>query len=145
MTAIKCIQENKTLLDFSEYEKVSKNLVKQMLRQVDIVSYQDRGNCVSHNNYFINTGLYKIKLLLDDSYGSGARKLRNFGSFRVEILDAKDKPIHLWHDKNFSEQYWVWKNYAASVIGGKEEGQRVNDLINIIIHCSRLNKLKAFL
>lgn len=146
MSAVKCKHEYKTLLDFSKTERrVSKNLVKQMLRQAELPSYRNSGNEIIYTNYEINVGMYHIHLLLNADEFVAQTKLKDYGSFSFELTEEilgqpkneYDMRNVIWveRDSRFKHQYWSDRNKSI----------RINDLVNMIIHCKRLSNLKAFL
>lgn len=145
MTAVKCKQEYKTLLDFSNTKrKVSKNLVKQLLRQTDVVSYHEDNTGMIHTSYSIIVGDYKIRLILNplQEYGCAPpvhknSKLKQYGAFRIELTEKWNGHYKTIGPKDyrFKNQYWLEFFRPA----------RMNDLANAIVYCSRLSNLKAFL
>lgn len=145
MTAVKCKQEYKTLLDFSKpTRRVSKNLVKQLLRQAEMPAYRKCDNEVIHTNYEINVGAYHIHLLFNEDGPDVKKKLRDYGSFTYELYERvlnrpEDDEIQniIWveRDRRFKSQYWSNRNKCL----------RIKDLVNLIVYCSRLSNLKAFL
>ena len=143
MSTIKCRQENKTLLDFSNTKyKISKNLVKQLLRQAELLSYKRDDNHITHINHDIIIGIYKIRLSLYNEFDTKKNKLKQYGNFGfniMELTNSCDKYGSAYvllppRDKLFKNQYWYYNDKL-----------RINDLANAIIYCNRLNHLKAFL
>lgn len=143
MSAIKCRQENKTLLDFSDTNKrVSKNLVKQLLRKADLPSYQRDDANITHINHDIVVGIYKIRLSLNNELDTQKNKLKQYGNFSFTIMELTNSGEKYGgayvllppRDKLFKNQYWYYNNKL-----------RINDLANAIIYCNRLNHLKSFL
>jgi len=145
MTAVKCKQEYKTLLDFSKSKRrVSKNLVKKLLRQVEVTSYREDNKDIIHTSYHIIVDNYKIRLILNplQEYGCAApahknNTLKQYGSFMIELsekLTTHYKSINP-RDYRFKTQYWV--EFLRPT--------RINDLVNAVVYCSRLSNLKAFL
>lgn len=142
MTAIKATIENRTILDFSS-GKCSKNKIKQALRKCEF-THCKRGAepnevIVYHN--LIKVGMYNILLCLPLDSSSNCNKLKRFGDFEVSIwdnnMDVGTHAICLKKDSRFSNQYWILKNSFGQL--------RITHLIDIIAHCYRLNKLRAFL
>lgn len=141
MSAIKCKHECKTLLDFSDTKRVSKNLVKQSLRKAEMPSYHSCDNELIHTDYDIIVGMYRIrlKLFLSDQNKSKT-KLKDYGSFYIEVSEPYEEPGRrkiIWteSDRRFKSQNWSCRR----------NNMRINDLVNAIIYCNRLNNLKAFL
>lgn len=141
MTAIKARIENRIILDFSS-GKCSKNKIKQALRQCEFTHCERDAKpnevIVYHN--FIKVGMYNILLYLFLDGSSNKGKLRQFGDFEVMIWEAdvnSFSAINLKKDSRFNNQYWLPKNTFGQL--------RITHLIDIIAHCYRLNKLRAFL
>lgn len=141
MTAIKATSESRVILNFSG-EKCSKNRIKQSLRKCDIVNLErvKESNEYTHYLNSIKVGMYEVTLLLPFDSSLNWRKLRDYGDFEVMIHES-DNPkigaINLKKDPRFKNQYWVSKNFFGKL--------RIKHLIDIIAHCHRLDKLKAFL
>ena len=137
MTAIKAKSQDRVILDFSA-GKCSKNRVKQALRQCDVINWdegkEDRNELTIYENQ-IKVGMYTIHLELPFDTPEGWRKLRDYGDFQVTISDGRT--IDLKRDGRFKNQYWVSQNFFGKL--------RIKHLIDIITHCHRLNKLRAFL
>lgn len=146
MSAIKCRREYKTLLDFSDTDKkISKNLVKQLLRKAEVITYKTDGDYATITSYDIIVGSYRIRLILNTivHYGGAAeiqdhKHLKEYGSFFIELHEKKCNTytlINTGKDIRFKDQYW--SNFAIDM--------RTTDLVNAVMHCKRLNQLKAFL
>src|ERR1700728_4470127 len=139
MTAIKATVERKTVLDFSK-GKCSKNKIKQALRKCEFIhSKKGEGNEVTIFNNFIRVGMYSIYIYLPLDSSSNCNRLKQFGDFQVYIWDDEDpkaRRLDLKKDSRFNNQYWVSKNTFGQL--------RITHLIDIIAHCYRLNKLRAF-
>ena len=142
MTAVKCKQEYKTLLDFSKTDRrVSKNSVKQLLRQAEIPTYQRDDKNVTHINHDIIIGIYKIRLSLCNEFDTQKNKLKQYGNFSFNIMELTNSGDEYGsayvllppRDKLFKNQYWYYNDKL-----------RINDLANAIIYCNKLNNLKAF-
>jgi hypothetical protein len=142
MTAVKCKQEYKTLLDFSKTDRrVSKNLVKQLLRQAELPSYQRDDKSITHINHDIIVGIYKIRLSLCNEFDAQKNKLKQYGNFSFNIMELTSSGDEYGaayvllppRDKLFKNQYWYYNDKL-----------RINDLANAIIYCSRVSNLKAF-
>lgn len=131
MTAIKI--QNKVTLDFSN-KKVTKHSIRQALRYTEMYYMDplDKGKTIYN---IIKVGIYNIHLIFDPSkIETGFNKLRNYGKFTIFISDKKSK-IDLNHDSKFNNQYWI-KNISHL---------RINNLIDVILYCNRIDKLKLFL
>ncbi len=140
MTAIRSKFESRTILDFSS-GKYSKNKIKQALRQCEVINIlegEDRDEWMIYDNH-IKVGMYTIALNLPFDCPSTYRKLRDYGDFEISIFDTSSKEhcINLQKDSRFKDRYWVSHNFFGKL--------RIKHLIDIIAHCKRLDKLKAFL
>lgn len=137
MTAIRAHEEPRTILDFSQ-GKCSKNKIRQALRTCRLASISssdgDYPDVVLYRNE-IKVGTYSVVVLLPFDV-EGSHRLKEFKDFEVHVYRGKDR-INLKADPIFNSQYWVSKNAFGQL--------RVKHLIDIISHCKRLDKLKAFL
>lgn len=139
MTAIRAHQERRTILDFSD-GKYSKNRIKQSLRTCNITSIKE---CEEQDEFIfftneIKVGMYIIRLHLPFDSSKNWCKLSEYGDFEISIHESSSAPgLNLSRDSRFKSQYWSHKNYFG--------GLRIKHLIDIIAHCKRLDKLKAFL
>ena len=139
MTAIRAQEEQRTILDFS-HGKCSKNKIKQALDSCYLTSIEE----IEENEvkFYLNTikvGMYFIKLQLPVDL-LGPRTLKEFHDFEVNIYDdpdSKAKRIDLKKDTRFKHQEWVRYNFFGML--------RVKHMVDIISHCQRLDRLKAFL
>lgn len=140
MTALKATIERIVVLDFSK-SKCSKNQIKQALRNCEFIHCKKgEGNEVTIYSHFIKVGMYEIFIYLPHDSSDNCNRLRQYGDFEAHIYDTddeKDSAINLKKDGRFNSQYWVSKNSFGQL--------RINHLIDIIAHCYRLNKLRAFL
>ena len=140
MTAIKATAERVTVLDFSK-SKCSKNQIKRALRQCEFIHCKKgEGNQVTIYTHFIQVGMYNILVYLPHDSSANCNRLRQYGDFEVYIYDTdnpKVSAINLKKDTRFSNQYWVSKNSFGQL--------RISHLVEIIAHCHRLNKLRAFM
>src|SRR5271154_3803299 len=143
MTAIKAKVESRTILDFSN-GKCSKNKIKRALRQCEFTHCKKdaQSNEVIVFRNFIKVGMYTILINLPLDSSSNCSKLKQYGDFEIVIWDNeltffKISAIPLKEDPRFSSQYWVSHNTFGQL--------RITHLIDIIAHCYRLNKLRAFL
>jgi hypothetical protein len=139
MTAIKIKEEHTTILDFST-GRCSKNRVRQALQTCEMVSILE-GKDITDLTWVINdikVGMYTVRLYLLPDSAPGYRKLKEHGDFEVIIFDTYGHDnIDLQKDGRFNNQYWVSRNFFG--------GLRVKHLVDIIVHCKRLDKLKSFL
>lgn len=140
MTAIKATPQDRVILDFST-GTCSKNRIKQALRKCEIVNLEQRDDSkefIRHCN-IIKIGMYTVVLELPFDSSPSWRKLREYGDFQIYICDGANhlSVVNLKKDARFNGQYWVNKNFFGQL--------RIKHLIDIIAHCHRLNKLKAFL
>lgn len=129
MTAIRVHEEPRTILDFSG--KCSKNKIRQALRSCKITNIE--GDILYTNE--IKVGMYTINIWLAFDL-EGPHYLREFREFEIAIYDGK-KAINIKTDPRFKDQYWVQHNFFGKL--------KIKHLIDVISHCKRLDKLKAFL
>lgn len=129
MTTLKTIIEHRNILDFGK-EKISKSFVRQSLRRTKfeyIIQEEEKSTLVINH---IMVGMYRIELL----HGSEQR-LKNF---KVFIRDSHDmERINIIKDSRFANQNWIKLN--------QEYKLKIGHLVDIIMHCHRLDKLKVFL
>lgn len=139
MTAIRALEEQRTILDFS-YGKCSRNKIRQSLNSCYLTSLDEHENDgVTLYNNTIKVGMYNIEIKLPFDL-VGPRKLKEFRDFEIAIYDSHEpnaKPIDLKRDQRFRNQDWVGLNFFGKL--------RVKHMVEIIAHCQRLNRLKAFL
>ena len=133
MTASKTIHEYRTILDFSN--KVSKNIIKQSLQNAEVLSICPDKNSVTYIENEIKVGMYTVHLHLHN-YETNIRNLRGHGRFSISIHQTGNTQANYLESK-FKDQPWVKRNDKADL--------RIQDLINIIYYCNRLNQLKIFL
>lgn len=140
MTAIKATPQDKVILDFST-GTCSKNRIKQALRKCEIVNMEQRDKTKEYVLYenIIKVGMYTIVLYFPFDSSPAWRKLRDYGDFNISIHDDPERAdeVDIKRDPRFKGQYWVNKNFFGQL--------RIKHLIDIIAHCHRLNKLRAFL
>lgn len=139
MTAIRSHEEHRTILDFS-HGKCSKNKIRQSLNNCQLTSLEENEDyeVILYLNE-IKVGMYSVVIQLPYDL-EGPRKLKDFKDFEICIYDSHDPKasrINLKKDTRFRSQYWVELNFFGKL--------RVKHLIDIIAHCKRLDKLKAFL
>ncbi|HEY5268310.1 MAG TPA: hypothetical protein VII94_04205 [Candidatus Saccharimonadales bacterium] len=135
MTAIKAKQEPRIIFDFSS-GKYSKNKIKQILRNCEVVngSTSKEGVTTIYHNQ-IKVGMYTLHLCLPYDSPFTWNKLKQFKDFGIDITDPRT--IDLRKDIRFRDKYWVMHDSFGNL--------RIKHLIDIIDHCCRLNKLRAFL
>lgn len=143
MSVLKCKHECKTLLDFTNTKRLSKNMIKNRLRKAELNSYRrDKSGAVHRITYDILVGIYLVRLGLNSDVLNEKRKLRDYGSFSITIMELTHIEIlgcsgfyPVSDNSNlFKSQYWFDNNQI-----------RIKDLVNAIIYCHKLNKLKSFL
>jgi hypothetical protein len=140
MTAIRIEEQPRTILDFSSF-RCSKNSIKQALKRcpiTNIIEDESSGELTVFLNE-IKIGMYTIALQLPpDTPFNCTKNLKDYGDFEISITDSNSgSRINLKKDVRFKNQYWVPFNFFGKL--------RVKHLIDIIAHCKRLDKLKAFL
>lgn len=143
MSLVKGKQEWNTILDVSRRPRVSKNYVVNALRKADVLELQPAGSSLNMVENDIRIGMYRIKLCFADMDSSRPRqRLRQYGGFKVTIFEGKEgdeqsyKYIPIHSDRRFHGQYWLSSVSKYNV--------RMKTLVDIVMHCARLNKLKAF-
>lgn len=141
MSLIRNKLEHRTILDFSK-GKVSENSVKQALRQADVLELTNSTEVRKLIVNRIKVGMYMIYLRFSDMDTSGNRKrLKQYGKFSIHIYEedrsGSRSLINLNSDSRFKSQYWTSIN--------RNSGFLMKNLADVIIHCDRLNHLKAFL
>lgn len=139
MTAIRSHEEPRTVLDFS-HGKSSKNKIKQALDHCYLASLEEnkKNEVVLYLNT-IKVGMYTIEIQLPYDL-EGPRKLKEFKDFEIAIYDSPDpkaKRLDLKKDSRFKNQEWVSHNSFGNF--------KIRHLVEVINHCKRLDRLKAFL
>ena len=132
--------EYRTILDVSERKKVSKNFVRETLRKAEVLQFTCHEDMVQVIHNEIKIGMYTMYLdFADRDLDHPRHKLREYGGVGLWIYDDKSgEPIYrLDKDDRFKNQHWT----AAA----RFHKMHLNDLVDAIIYCSKLNKLKAFL
>ena len=139
MTAIRSHEEPRTVLDFSN-GKCSKNKIRQSLKGCYLTSLEENDDYeVTLYLNEIKVGMYSIIIQLPFDL-EGPRKLKDFKDFEICIYDSPDRKtsrINLKKDPRFRGQYWIDLNFFGKL--------RVKHLIDVVTHCQRLDRLKAFL
>lgn len=126
-------------LDFSK-PKISRNHVVMSLRKADFTTYltDHDNNSVIFLEHVVKVGMFEIQLIL--SPASRSPNLRDYGKFFVKIFELKPmckrKEIFLIMDERFKNQEWALKNFHKWI--------RIKDLVNIIMYCHKLDRLKMF-
>lgn len=141
MSAVKGLLEHRTVLDFSK-DHVSKNLVRRALCQTEILDLCRKAGNITFIDNDIKVGMYTIRLGFSEVHpGDNRKHLRDYGGFKVKIFESgspeMSAEINLNKDKRFSKQYWTGLNKNYNLL--------TKNLIDIILHCSRLNDLRVFL
>lgn len=143
MCLVKAKQEYRTILDVSERKKVSKNFVRQSLRKAEIYDFLVEGSTTKVCGNEIKVGMYLIKI--DFSYLDSSRPrrhLREYGGVGVTIFEGKTghpdswKAVRIERDRRFCYKPWLVPAVTYSL--------RLNDLVDVVVHCSKLNKLRVF-
>jgi hypothetical protein len=142
MSLVKSKQEFRTILDFSK-GKLSKNKIKNSLREAEVLEYTQHGDAISFVTNDIQIGMYQIRLCFYSVNAEQSRnRLKEYGGFRVAIYERHRRSnaiqhINLDKDKRFNGQYWTKINKGYNL--------RMKHLVDIIMFTNRLNKLKMFL
>lgn len=131
MTSLKTVVEHRDILNFSR-DHISKNFVRQTLKktQFDHIISDGKKSTIVINHIIV--GMYHIHLILDGMGG-----LKNFGIQISDELRNYGKHINLDKDCRFNNQDWIETNNRCRLTS--------KHLADIIMHCHRLNKMKAFL
>jgi len=134
MSLIKATRQTTVILDFSN--KVTKNKIKESLRDnIILYTYYNKNKRIIFDN-FIKVGDYNIQLVLDDAYDCKPKKLREFSHFQIRLFEL-GKEINIKTDYRFKKQKWIKDN--------NEHQLKIRDLVETILYCKRLNNLKIFL
>lgn len=146
MTVNRINHEYRTILDFSKDKDISKNFIQQALRQIEVLDFNINNKLlqtvtVIHND--IQIGMFKIRLILHQGRIKDSKfisqKLKSYGNFQIKIYEQSPRSINLidlFKSELFKNQFWINKNYYNGLI--------IKDLVKIIAHCDRLNKLRMF-
>jgi hypothetical protein len=132
MTVSKIKFEKRTILDLTQEERLSKNKISKLLRDIEIISLDPINHILFDNS--IKIGAYNIKLVLNSSH-EGANKLKRYGHFAVRVYE-NFKEVNVERDRNFKDVDWVERN--------KELNLRITDLVDVILYCKRLDNLYLF-
>ena len=146
MSAIKGIQEFRTILNFNQ-DQVSKKSVFKILNKAEIKELDYFNNQITFIENEILIGMYKIRLQFSNTlafYESAnhnkVRKLKSYGKFKIKLFEKSfsgDKEIKIVKDNRFSLQPWSKLN--------SEYKLSVENLSEIVCYCHRLSKLKVFI
>ena len=129
-----------TILDFSD-KKATRNSIIQALRRTEMYDVEPRAQFVIGN--VIKVGMYNINLLLEKKENQKSHKLRKYGKFMILISEENQKhysPLTLTTDCRFNSQLWAKNMLSNNLLECK-----INTLVDIILHCKRLDNLKTFL
>lgn len=131
MTSLKTIVVHRDILNFSR-DRISKSFVRQTLRktQFDHIIHDDKRSEIVINH--ITVGMYHIQLILPACGG-----LKKFTIQIRDSINVHKGPINLNKDGRFNTQSWSGTNLDNPI--------NANNLIDVIMHCHRLSKMKAFL
>ena len=141
MTALRTKSESKTILDFSEIE-INKKTVKEILNNLKLTSIYNKNSylIVVDNNIKVGNYLVVLSTMLPECFGIfGEQELKKFKSLHVEIFElnkGRSEKLILGRDLRFKNQYWLEEN--------KKSKLKVNHLVDILLHCRRVDKLSAF-
>ena len=138
MSAIRTKHESRTILDLSNSKRLSKYQAYKLLRATEF--HERIGQ--SYIDYNIKIGMYVINLhLISTKFDAPAKYLKDYGNFYISIHEVnvrgKYSSINLNRDIRFVGQNWLQPNNNYNL--------RAYHLADVIIHCQRLNALKAFL
>lgn len=139
MSVIKGKPDYRIILDISN-GKYSKNQIKKTLRSIEVFNLQviQGTNSFTFIQNIIKIGMYTIRLWLPGDAPPEWNRLKNFGDFQISIYENLDKKeLDIKKDWRFKNQYWSNKNFYGKL--------RIKHLIDIIIHCYKLNSLRSFL
>lgn len=142
MTVLRTKSENKTILDLSQVE-VNKKIVKKLLNNLKLTNTYNKNNYLIIVDNIVKVGSYLVFLGVDfpENFGIfGEYNLKKIKSLHIEIFQLNKNnqmgKIVLEKDLRFKNQYWLENNRKNSL--------KFNDLIDILVHCQRVNKLQVF-
>lgn len=133
MSVSKATHEFRTVLDLPR-ERLSKNKVSKLLSETKF-SYREATVYIEN---VLKIGSYHIRLILNPTT-SDTGPLRNYGGFNIRLYQMKRdglQEIHPEKDENFKSNDWAKKNYNDKL--------RSSDLVNVILYCNRLDKIRIF-
>lgn len=134
MSVFKVKHEYRKILDFSD-GKVSKNSIKQSLRQVDVkYCAQNVNGYITIFDNAIKVGMYSIILKLNSDFGEENSTLKQYKKVNVLVCESRtSNEINIQNDNRFSYKSW------------NEEHTSVDELVDLINHCKRLDDMRVFL
>lgn len=137
MTTFKLSTQPQIIFDFSP-PNYSKAQIKQALRELKI-------RCLEYNlelnsNILINNvfkiGMYELHIETAPIFG--LHKIRDFSELSVSFYETGSNKYISWvSDGRFKNQSWAIDNALSQL--------SISQLVDIIYHCKRLNKLNAFI
>jgi hypothetical protein len=131
MTSIRTTVEHKKILDFSQ-EKISKSFVKRTLKSTKFNCIERRVGVSALIFNHITVGMYSIQLILEARGG-----LKNFSAYIKDNPAPHQGFINIRKDSRFNNQYWSTLIQDCKL--------NVDNLVDIIMYCHRLDRLKTFL
>jgi hypothetical protein len=137
MSLVKAKLKEKDVLNFSS-DKISKRYIRQALRRAEVIDIDYSDNDTILINNYITVGMYKIRIIPSQISTTKRTRLKEYGGFCVEVWEqgSKEKWIDIRKDPLFRDQNWIEKSW--------HHGLYITHLVDVILHCSRLNKLRAF-
>lgn len=130
MSVSKVGRESRTIINVNS-DKISEYKIKRILRETDVISKE---NALLINNQ-IDIGIYRIHLLLD-SRCSNATRLKQYGRFQIRVYEKFSTHI---------EKINVNKDYRFKGCSWSEQELFcISDLVQVMLHCHKLNFLKVF-
>ncbi len=150
MSASRVEHKFEQTLDFSK-PKLSKRYVSRVLKTTNfnnVVIDASTGN-ITRIEHEVKVGMYVIHVILpSERIGKSFKCLHDYKKMHTEISKVnttkEQKKINLLRDNLFVNQRWVHKNHRPinHTCGG---WIKINDLVNAILYCNRISRLKAFL
>lgn len=151
MTAIRSAIEFRNISDFTSPKNLSKRQIIDQLRCAEVLEAKFDKDVVTFIVNNIKVGMYVITLSFADSQdvtntGTSRSRLTQYGRFLINIYEnaiavdkhgighVLSKDIEISRDRRFKHQKW-----------SNKETFNINELADVIMHCNRLNDLKAFL
>lgn len=113
-------------------QQLNKSKIAKILRETKFQSIQHQESTIVVINNEINLGLYSIKLSFQHSKVDVKKeRLREYGKFDIRIF-YKNQEIKVLKDPMFKTQAWI------------REPICINELIEAINYCARLDRLNAY-
>ncbi len=137
MTALRAREKPRTILDFSNF-KCSKSGVHKILKTCKIPSLVDGkslNDFIIYNNE-IKVGIFTITLQFPLDISFDPCNLVDQKDFEI-IISENYSSVDLKRDSRFKNEYWVNQMFFGKF--------RIKHLTDAIIHCKRIDQLKAFL